>query len=82
MSGGVIILITAAGGAFAAMLGQDLVQREPANTAALNEALHRTLSDAELRANLIDRGLTQSKKFSWAKAADELEAIYNSLAKG
>ena len=55
---------------------------DPTDTAALSEALRRTLSNVELRANLIDRGLAQAKKFSWVKAADELEDVYRSLAKG
>ena len=53
----------------------------PTDTAALHASLHRILSDTELRTALIDRGLAQAKKFSWAKAAVELENVYHSLKK-
>ncbi|MBN1217542.1 MAG: glycosyltransferase family 4 protein [Anaerolineae bacterium] len=52
---------------------------DPTNTAALAETLRRVLSDAGLRADLSQRGLTQAKKFAWEKAVDELMTVYQSL---
>jgi glycosyltransferase involved in cell wall biosynthesis len=52
---------------------------DPTDTAALSQAMHRTLSDADLRTNLSQRSLTQAHKFSWQKAVDELEGIYRTL---
>lgn len=52
---------------------------DPTDTAALSEALRRVLANPELRANLVQRGLTQAQKFSWQKAVAELEAVYQSL---
>jgi glycosyltransferase involved in cell wall biosynthesis len=51
----------------------------PTDTAALGEALRRVLADPELRANLAQQGLIQAQKFSWQKAVDELEAVYQLL---
>jgi glycosyltransferase involved in cell wall biosynthesis len=53
---------------------------DPTDTAALSQTLRRVLSDPELRADLAQRGLVQAQKFSWAKAANELEEVYRGLA--
>lgn len=52
---------------------------EPTDTAALNRALQRVLHDQDLRRALSQRGLAQAQKFSWQKAADELERVYEAL---
>ncbi|MBN1993930.1 MAG: glycosyltransferase family 4 protein [Anaerolineae bacterium] len=52
---------------------------DPTDTAALHQTLRRILEDAELRANLVQRGLAQAQKFTWARAVTELEAVYESL---
>jgi glycosyltransferase involved in cell wall biosynthesis len=52
---------------------------DPTDTAGLSEALRRVLTDAALRADLAGRSLAQAKRFSWAKAAAELVAVYREL---
>lgn len=52
---------------------------EPTDTAALATALRQILSNPELSADLRQRGLRQAQKFSWAKAADELKQLYQTL---
>jgi glycosyltransferase involved in cell wall biosynthesis len=54
----------------------------PTDTAGLNAALRQVLANANLRADLSQRGLAQAQKFSWQKAADELVEIYRGLVKG
>jgi glycosyltransferase involved in cell wall biosynthesis len=54
---------------------------EPTDTAAMTQALRRILTDEALRAELKQRSLQQAKKFSWAKAAEEHIAVYQSLLK-
>lgn len=54
---------------------------EPTDTVALHQALRRMLADGELRADLKQRGLKQAKNFSWRKAVDELETVYQSLVR-
>jgi glycosyltransferase involved in cell wall biosynthesis len=61
------------------VVGQAGLLVNPTDTAALSEALRRVLADPELRANLVQQGLIQAHKFSWQKAVDELEAVYQSL---
>jgi glycosyltransferase involved in cell wall biosynthesis len=51
----------------------------PTDTAALSAAMDQLLDNADLRADLTQRGLAQAQKFSWRKAADELIAVYQSL---
>jgi glycosyltransferase involved in cell wall biosynthesis len=52
---------------------------DPTDTAALHQALHRILADGELRAELKWRGLVHAQNFSWRRAVDELEEVYQSL---
>ena len=52
---------------------------EPTDTAAMTQALRRVLADEELRAELKQRSLQQAQKFSWARAAEEHVAVYQSL---
>jgi glycosyltransferase involved in cell wall biosynthesis len=52
---------------------------DPADTAALTAALRRVLTDAELQLELKQRGMARAQQFSWARAADELVALYRSL---
>jgi glycosyltransferase involved in cell wall biosynthesis len=52
---------------------------DPTDTGALHQALRRILADGDLRTELRRRGLVQARKFSWQRAVDELEEIYQSL---
>jgi glycosyltransferase involved in cell wall biosynthesis len=52
---------------------------DPTDTAALSAAIRRVLSDGDLQTELRGRGLIQAQKFSWRKAVDELEEVYQSL---
>jgi len=52
---------------------------DPTDTAALTQALERVLNDTDLRAALGQGGLARAHKFSWARAAAELEHIYRTL---
>lgn len=61
------------------VVGQAGLLVEPTDTAALAQAMRRVLADAPLRADLAGRSLAQAKRFSWAKAADELAAVYRNL---
>jgi glycosyltransferase involved in cell wall biosynthesis len=44
--------------------------------AAWAEALHRVWEDAELRAELRERGLARAAQFSWQKTAEETREVY------
>jgi glycosyltransferase involved in cell wall biosynthesis len=49
---------------------------EPHDVDGLAAALERVLSDEALRRVMIERGLAQVARFSWAKAARETLAVY------
>jgi glycosyltransferase involved in cell wall biosynthesis len=48
----------------------------PGNSQRLSEALHGLLADIEQRKVLIDKGLTQARRFSWQTAAEKTLAGY------
>jgi glycosyltransferase involved in cell wall biosynthesis len=52
---------------------------DPGNPEDLTEALMRILDDSDLQASLRQKGLIQSGEFSWAKAARETIAIYDTV---
>lgn len=55
----------------------------PDDEDALADAITRALTDAALREQMIERGLKQAAKFSWARAARETTDIYRTvLAQG
>jgi glycosyltransferase involved in cell wall biosynthesis len=53
---------------------------EPNDVDALADALERALTESELRAQLVARGREQVRKFPWARALDELVALYRHVA--
>ena len=51
----------------------------PTDVDALAAALDRALTDEALRADLIARGRTRARQFSWAKSAQQLLEIYHAV---
>lgn len=54
---------------------------DPLSTEEIGDALRRLLADADLRAELRQRGIERAHDFSWARAADETHAVYERVAK-
>ena len=52
---------------------------DPNDTQAWVTALNRVLTDTNLQRDLRQRSLAQAQKFSWAKATNEMKAIYQTL---
>jgi len=52
---------------------------DPYDVPALSDALRRLLTDASLRAALVERGVRQAAGFTWERAARELRAVYRWL---
>ena len=46
---------------------------------ALTNAMHRVVTDTDLRSSMIRKGLVQAEKFSWRKTARETYEIYRKL---
>lgn len=53
---------------------------DPAEVAALAEALERGLRDAALRRELVERGRERAARFTWAACAARTRAVYERLA--
>ena len=54
----------------------------PTDADALGEALLRLLNDADLRAEMRERGLRQALRFSWRETAERTLAVYRDAAAG
>ncbi len=52
----------------------------PYDTDGLAQAIRQVLTDDKLRAELIRRGLEQSKRFSWEETARQTQEVYNKVA--
>ncbi len=54
---------------------------DPLDTDGLAAAMARALTDADLRREMIARGLTQAAKFTWEQAARQLLAVFEALGR-
>lgn len=61
------------------VVGDAALLIDPHDEADLAIAMHRLLTDAHLRAELIDKGLKRAAKFSWEQAARETLAVYHKV---
>ena len=52
---------------------------DPHDSEAIAEAMARLAGDAELRADLIQRGLQRAQEFSWARTSELTLRVYQSL---
>ncbi len=52
---------------------------DPLDVVALAEAMQRVLDDAALREELVQRGVAQARRFTWARAAEKLLAVYGEV---
>jgi glycosyltransferase involved in cell wall biosynthesis len=60
----------------AEVAGDAALTVDPIDTVAIADALGHLLSDADLRADLRERGLRQAARFSWTRAARETLEVY------
>lgn len=49
---------------------------DPTSVSSISAAIDETLSDAAYLTSMISRGMSQSKKFSWQKTAEETKKLY------
>jgi glycosyltransferase involved in cell wall biosynthesis len=52
---------------------------DPHDVTAMGEAIRAVWTDAELRADMRQRGLAQAARFSWERAAKETMELYDSM---
>jgi glycosyltransferase involved in cell wall biosynthesis len=54
---------------------------DPHHSLALSEAMHRVLTDEELRNRLSQLGIQRARSFSWRKTAIDTLAVYEEFAR-
>jgi glycosyltransferase involved in cell wall biosynthesis len=79
MAAGVPVVTTNAG-SLPEVVGDAAVFVAPGDDAALADALHRVLTDATLRAELVERGHVRSRAFPWSQSIDSFVALYRRVA--
>ena len=63
------------------VVGDAALQIDPHDASAWADAIRAVLTDDTRRATMRERGIAQSKAFSWDRAADETLAVYQQVAK-
>jgi len=67
-------------GSLPEVLGDAALYADPENVEEIAEAMSRLLEDGQVRAALVQRGHKQVQRFSWERSAQDLIALYHSLA--
>jgi glycosyltransferase involved in cell wall biosynthesis len=62
------------------VVGDAAVTVDPYDVEGLAEAMHRVLTDADLREELREKGLERAKQFTWERTARETVAVYREVA--
>ena len=61
------------------VVGKAGIMVDPYNTDSLAQAMMQVLTDSELSNNMIRKGLVQSRRFTWEKAAEQTLEVYNKV---
>ena len=61
------------------VMGEAGIMVDPYDTDNLARAMRQVLTNSELRGDMVRKGLEQSKKFSWEKAAKQTQEVYNEV---
>ena len=72
-------VITSDNSSLPEVVGKAGIMVDPHDTNSLAQAICAVLTDSELSNNMIRRGLVQSKKFSWKKAAEQTLEVYHKV---
>jgi glycosyltransferase involved in cell wall biosynthesis len=64
------------------VVGDAAVTVDPYDVEALAHAMHRVLSDANLRDELRAKGLARAAQFTWERTAQETMKVYQSVLGG
>jgi len=69
-------VITSSVSSLPEVAGNAAITVDPGDAGALADAIGRVLGDTALRADMLQAGLLQAKRFSWDRAARETAAVY------
>lgn len=68
-------VIASRGGALPEILGEGALYADHTDWVSFAEAMRRVLAEQDLRDSLIEAGRANAARYSWAKAAEETEAV-------
>ncbi|MDQ5910790.1 MAG: hypothetical protein QG599_2887 [Pseudomonadota bacterium] len=77
-----IPVLTANRSSLPEVAGDAAILIDPEDVDAITAGLERLLTDSAWRASAIDRGLEQSRRFSWERCVDETVAVYRKALAG
>jgi glycosyltransferase involved in cell wall biosynthesis len=72
-------VVTSAVSSLPEVAGDAALLVDPLDTQALAEAMRRALDDTRLRSEMVQKGLEQARRFTWAVSARQLMEIYHRL---
>lgn len=78
MASGVPV-ITSNAASLPEVAGDAALQIEPTDLAALTDAIVRVLTEPHLRAQMVERGMRQAQRFSWAQAGQATMTLYRTV---
>ena len=61
------------------VVGDAAITVDPYDVDALADAMHRVLTDRDLREDLRARGLARARQFTWERTARETLAVYREV---
>ena len=74
-------VVSSSGGSLIEVVGNGGLLVPPNDERALSEAIVRAWHDADLRANLSQKGKTQASQFTWERTARQTLQVYNHALK-
>lgn len=72
-------VVTSNASALPEVVGDAALQVSPEDETAIADAIVRALTDQPLREQMIERGIQQSKRFSWERAGQATMALYRTV---
>ncbi len=73
-------VISSANSSLGEILNDAAMLVDPYNIAEITKTVEKTLSEKNLKKNLIEKGFIKSKKFSWKRAAEEMLDVFQKTA--
>jgi glycosyltransferase involved in cell wall biosynthesis len=73
-------VVAADAGSLPEVCGDAALLVNPRNPSDMADALERVITDEALRAELVSKGHVQTERFSVARSATEMDALYRRLA--
>jgi len=64
------------------VIGEAGIMVNPYDTDSLAQAMREVLTNSKLRDDMVRKGLEQVKKFSWERAAEQTQEVYDRVAAG